>query len=98
MQGNTHVKASLSLDSPQAPAASAEATNTAATAASSSRSSTAVVAQVVPRAWCGKYAVGAEDFSQSCVGAKSLNTQKLKVVTCCYGCVVSCDSIILACR
>ena len=36
--------------------------------------------QITARSWCGKFALTSAEFSPESVGAKSLNTQKLKVI------------------
>lgn len=38
--------------------------------------------QVVSRPWCGRFALPSSEFSAETVGAKSLNTVKLRVRSC----------------
>ena len=35
---------------------------------------------ITAKSWCGKFALTSAEFSPDSVGAKSLNTQKLKVI------------------
>ena len=46
-------------------------------------SSGAGLPQIVQRKWCGHYAISSEMFDDTTVGAKSLNTLKLRVSCLC---------------
>ena len=87
-QGNTTVKAGLASDAPQSLAASSSPSGTAVATSQvppissngiTPLESTSSVSQIVRRKWCGRYAIGSDDFSHNVVGAKSVNTQELKV-------------------
>lgn len=71
-QGNTAVEVSLAKDKP-------EASTSLASPTAPSTSTDTGLPQIVQRKWCGHYAISSDTFDDSTVGAKSLNTVKLRV-------------------
>ena len=72
VQGNTAVEVSLAQGGADASAAASSGDDAAA---NSGRG----LPQMRQREWCGQYAISSNAFDDSTVGAKSLNTLKLKV-------------------
>ena len=58
---------------------SASSASPATINSAASNSSGEGLSQIVERKWCGRYAISSEGFDDSTVGAKSLNTQRLRV-------------------
>jgi hypothetical protein len=75
-QGNTTVRVSTAEGHPQH---AEPASFSASDPSNHDQAVTSSLLHIVRREWCGLFAISSDSFSTAHVGAKSLNTQKLKV-------------------